>query len=363
MFDWIKRSTQTEHRFCQDNLSPFLDKELTPREQTRVARHLDECVDCRADLASLRRTVAVLHAVPALKPPRTFFIPASEGVRQKQVRRSRVAYGYLQFATAVATVLLLLVVSGDAVLRSGVGQPAHREMAPTVESIALDRQAGAPEPPPTSALAFEAPVTGLTQAPAPAPTGVPAVPAVSAEPTAVAPLAQPPPSSEAGQAGTTTAVVDEAVGAAKAAPSLTFARPAGAPLLPTPTQGGGLGASPGTVLVTPEPTAAPVSVTAVPPTPVPAPTDTPVPPTAIPLPTATPVPPTATPLPAVEPTSAPAAPVELVRREPPPPPPADRWQWLRSTQPLLPWLEWILGALVAVLLVATLWLRRKQRTT
>jgi anti-sigma factor RsiW len=367
MFRWMKRSPQIEHEFCQENLSPFLDKQLTSSEQARVTRHLQECPACRADLQSLRQTVALLRATPVLKPPRTFFIPASEGVRQRHVQRSRLAYGYLQFATAVATVLLVLVVSGDALLRLGVARPARQVTAPNVEITASGRGGELPEAMPTAAAE---PQTGVSE-----PEALAAVPPPPAAPTAVTMLAAAPLPDEASQTEAAQALVDSQALGAKAAPSHTFARPAGAPPLPTATQEGKMAASAVTetgqselgLTSQVELTAAPATLTqeptqtSVPPTATPLPTETPVPPTATPAPTETPVPPTATPVPPVEEPSPPPAQVDVGRQALPPPDSAGRWESLQAVQPLLPWLEGALGALVAVLLVVTLWLRRKQR--
>lgn len=367
MLRWMKRSPQAEHEFCQENLSPFLDRQLTPGEQARVTRHLQECPDCRAELQSLRQTVAILRATPAVKPPRTFFIPASEGVRPRQVQRNRLAYGYLQFATAVATVLLLLVVSGDALLRLGVARSPRQVMAPNVGITATGRGGEVPEAMPTAAPALQ------TTESAPGVLG--AVPPPAAQTGVVTMLAQAPLPDQASQTGTAEAVVDSQALSAKAAPSQTFARPASAPPLPTGTPEGELAPSPAAETGQPEVTvtleAGPTSVpptlipeptqTPVPPTAMPLPTETPVPPTATPVPTETPVPPTATPLPPLEqPTPLPAQ-VELERQAQPPPATTGRLGFLQSVQPFLPWLEWTLGALVVVLLAVTLWLRRKQR--
>ncbi len=356
MFRWMKKSPQAEHQFCQENLSPFLDRQLTPGEQARVTSHLHECPACRADLLSLRQTVAVLRAVPAVKPPRTFFIPASEGVRLRQVQHNRLAYGYLQFATAVATVLLVLVVSGDALLRMGIASPARQAMAPNVEITATGRGGEMPEVMLTSAPALQ---TGVS-----APGAFGAVPPPAAEPAAVTMLAQAPLPAEANQTETAQAVADSQALTAKAMPSQTFARPAAAPPLPTGTQQSEVAATPAAETGQPELTVTlQAGPTTGPATPTPAPTQTPVPPTATPVPTETPVPPTATPLPPVEQPSPPPAHFELEPQALPPPAPAGGPGFLQAVQSLLPWLEWTLGALVAVLLVVTLWLRRKQRAT
>ena len=69
MFDFLRRWTQTEHEACQDNLSAFLDGQLSARQRSRVEKHLQECAACREELESLRQTVSLLRSAPVLRPP------------------------------------------------------------------------------------------------------------------------------------------------------------------------------------------------------------------------------------------------------------------------------------------------------
>jgi hypothetical protein len=403
MFHWIKRWTKTEHEFCQDGLSAFLDGALTPRERRRVEKHLEQCAACRRDLASLQQTVALLRAAPMVKPPRSFLLPASERARQRQWQRTRLAYGYLRVATAMATVLLVLVISGDAVLRFAAVAPARPMPAAAPELSALQA-----EPTPMeqvrSLAAPPAAISPPEETPAITSSTVgEAVPEQSPEPTAFAVLV-PFTAAETVPQETAEVTTDSQSLGAKAMPSQTFARSAGAPTLPTaspeatmivspsaeaeqPTVVGALesaappeatpvptdtSALPAFVAETaitpvlppavPEPTATPV-----PPTATPEPTATPVPPTATPMPTQTPLPPTATPLPVQTPVSAVGLPSpQPVSREAGPeeiaPGPTGFWTILHTARPVLPWLEWTLAALVALLLAITLWLRQAQRS-
>lgn len=50
-------------------LSALVDNELTVEETAGAARHLDSCADCRAELASLRRTKALLASAPRRAMP------------------------------------------------------------------------------------------------------------------------------------------------------------------------------------------------------------------------------------------------------------------------------------------------------
>ncbi|MBC7233364.1 MAG: zf-HC2 domain-containing protein [Chloroflexi bacterium] len=427
MFHWIKRWTKTEHEFCQEELSAFLDGALTPRERRRVEKHLEQCAACRRDLASLQQTVALLRAAPMVKPPRSFLLPASERARQRQWQRTRLAYGYLRVATAMATVLLVLVISGDALLRFAAVAPARPMPVAAPELSTLQA-----EPTPMEQVRLLAAPSPAISPPVETPAGTPftvseAVPEQSPEPTAFAVLV-PFTAGETVPQETEVTTDSQALGA-KAMPSQTFARSAGAPALPTaspeatmiaspsaeaeqPTVVGALEsaalpevtpvptdtsalpalmaettitpvvppavpeltATPVPPAAVPEPTATPVPPTAtpeptatpVPPTATPEATATPVPPTATPMPTQTPLPPTATPLPVQMPVSTVVPSPQPVSREAGPeeiaPGPTGFWTILHATRPVLPWLEWTLAALVALLLAITLWLRQAQRS-
>ena len=67
--------TQREH-LTTEQLSAFLDKQLTPQEQAFFDAHLQSCQRCQAVLAELRGTVALLHAMPQPSLPRSFTLPA-----------------------------------------------------------------------------------------------------------------------------------------------------------------------------------------------------------------------------------------------------------------------------------------------
>lgn len=351
MFDFLKRWAKTEHELCQENLSAFLDGQVTHRERMRVQKHLEECAACRADLEALRHTVALLRAVPAVKPPRSFLIPAREVIQQRQAQRRRLAYVYMQAATAVATVLLVLVVSGDAVLRYLPVRPAARisEIRPAATAVLMEPGAvleteGAPArvPAPQEAPA-ERLGAGETMEITAAPQQSPEAPITEAPAESLDAAA-------AEQTKTTQLVVEKQVGEPKAMPSETFASSAAPPAPPTLAAE----AEP----VGPSPTAEAMAAAAPTATPLPAPTDTPVPPTATPLPvpTNTPVPPTATPSPTS--TAVPSVPSEQL---PSPPAASGLWAFLEALGPFLPWIELTLAFAVALLLAVTLWLRRRQR--
>lgn len=58
-------------------LSAYLDKELTRDELVLCEAHLQTCPRCRAALADLRVTSALLHGMPQVDVPRSFVLPAN----------------------------------------------------------------------------------------------------------------------------------------------------------------------------------------------------------------------------------------------------------------------------------------------
>ena len=76
--------TQQEH-LTTEQLSAFLDKQLTPQEQAFFDAHLQSCQRCQGVLGELRRTVALLRAMPQPQLPRSFTLPA--GISHIQVAR------------------------------------------------------------------------------------------------------------------------------------------------------------------------------------------------------------------------------------------------------------------------------------
>lgn len=88
-----------------------------------VEAHLAACEACREELASLEQTVLWLRQLPPVRLPRSFLIPVAKPA-PRRVTTLGWTYGYLRLATALAMVLLILVVSGDLFLQFGLGPQA-----------------------------------------------------------------------------------------------------------------------------------------------------------------------------------------------------------------------------------------------
>jgi anti-sigma factor RsiW len=67
---------QENQHLMTEQLSAYLDKRpLSAEEQNQVEAHLKTCEQCQQELADLRHTVALLHALPQPALPRSFMLP------------------------------------------------------------------------------------------------------------------------------------------------------------------------------------------------------------------------------------------------------------------------------------------------
>ena len=73
-----------DEHLTTEQLSAFLDKELSSQEHAIVDAHLHTCQRCQLALADLRQTVAMLRALPTVEVPRSFTLPARIAAVQEQ---------------------------------------------------------------------------------------------------------------------------------------------------------------------------------------------------------------------------------------------------------------------------------------
>ncbi len=82
-----------EHHLTIEQLSAFLDKQLSRQEQVECEVHLQRCPQCQSLLADLRQTVNILHALPQPELPRSFVLPLpahAPAVAERSQRERRV---------------------------------------------------------------------------------------------------------------------------------------------------------------------------------------------------------------------------------------------------------------------------------
>jgi hypothetical protein len=66
---------QENHHLTAEQFSAHLDGQLSDMEQSQLDTHLKTCEQCQQELTDLRRTVALLHAMPRPALPRSFVLP------------------------------------------------------------------------------------------------------------------------------------------------------------------------------------------------------------------------------------------------------------------------------------------------
>ena len=66
---------QENHHLTTEQFSAHLDGQLSDLEQNQLNSHLKTCALCQQELTDLRRTVALLHALPHPALPRSFVLP------------------------------------------------------------------------------------------------------------------------------------------------------------------------------------------------------------------------------------------------------------------------------------------------
>jgi anti-sigma factor RsiW len=137
---------QENQHLTTEQLSALLDGEVSAEEKTRWEAHLATCQRCQQELASLRRTVALLRALPQPALPRSFELPIEvaepvalfAGTRQaaapiplRAPERRRQDRSYLRFAfrtlsTIAAIIGIVFVLSGivPALTRGGTSTSA-----------------------------------------------------------------------------------------------------------------------------------------------------------------------------------------------------------------------------------------------
>jgi hypothetical protein len=118
-------------------LSEYIDQQLSPAKRARLEKRLKASPELQSALSDLERTRSILRSAPALKAPRSFALKPSMVPERKQRR----IFPVFQFATAVASILLVFVLLGDlmgldSVFFGGSEQPAQVMVLEAVEGEA-----------------------------------------------------------------------------------------------------------------------------------------------------------------------------------------------------------------------------------
>jgi len=145
MWKWLKRVFPSEHEWAAQQISAYLDSELSPSDRTRVEAHLKECQTCAEELHILRWTVSLAAQMPMLKAPRSFLI--TQAIAQPGRMPFSAAYVYLRSATIAVAALLSVALASDFLLpyalspRMPAPQIAVRRAVPPVEELRVEVEA------------------------------------------------------------------------------------------------------------------------------------------------------------------------------------------------------------------------------
>ena len=114
-----------------EELSAYLDGELSPVELPTVTSHLDSCADCRRELADLDRSRIAVRALPGVEPPAFL---AVEREHRSNRRRRWIPAAMVGGAAAVALAFSLSA-SGDDVGPAAVDVTEFQTRHAAVSSV------------------------------------------------------------------------------------------------------------------------------------------------------------------------------------------------------------------------------------
>jgi len=138
-----------------EQLSALLDGRLSDDERATVEAHLAQCPMCRGDLEQLRRTVAFLHTVPDVAPPRSFRVTMTEPRPRLAPLPRAVRPELLRMLAGVAAALMVVVFVADAAQPVAMPGPSTRLPAPAAAPAASDQAERSAQPAAAGAVQSE----------------------------------------------------------------------------------------------------------------------------------------------------------------------------------------------------------------
>ena len=156
--------TQITGREWED-LSAYLDGQLSPKESTRLEEKLQASADLRLALEELSRTRTLLRSQPPVRAPRNFLLsPKMVGERRAPAPANRL-FPVMRLASALAMALFVLALAGDFLSsgrQPGVLPVAYQSVEMPAPAAVMKEASQADAPP--AGEAMELPVA--TEAPA-----------------------------------------------------------------------------------------------------------------------------------------------------------------------------------------------------
>jgi len=109
-------SFKRQHKWAQENLSAFIDGQLSAEERARFKQHMADCLVCQADVSTLRATKKLLADLERVPVPHSFTLSASAVSEQKHYRRTMRMFAVMRTATVTTAALFLITFAGSAYL-------------------------------------------------------------------------------------------------------------------------------------------------------------------------------------------------------------------------------------------------------
>ena len=200
---------QQDEHLTTEQLSAFLDKQLSPAEQAVFDAHVASCQQCQSRLADLRLAVALVRALPQEEVPRSFVLPSRLApVAESPTRRAAtvtpipqqrgrvsVLQRTIRTVSTLAAVLALIFILAGIVpsIQFGNGGATSTAGSAAVPRSSTSGTSAAPVGRSTPATAFgNAHEPNSTKTPHPTPTPSSAVKAQSNTGSRTPPTVQPP---------------------------------------------------------------------------------------------------------------------------------------------------------------------------
>ncbi len=200
---------QQDEHLTTEQLSAFLDKQLSPAERAVFDAHLANCQQCQSRLADLRLTVALVRALPQEEVPRSFVLPSrlapvaerptprpatvTPVPQQRRARVSVLQRTVRTVSTLAAVLALIFILSGilPSHLGGGGASTASETTAGSSNQSAPSNSANTPHFQGTATLG-RTPAADGTKTPVQTPKSTPAAKVQSNTGSRTPPAVQPP---------------------------------------------------------------------------------------------------------------------------------------------------------------------------
>lgn len=122
----------------QDDLSAYLDGQVSGTDAARIDQRLAQCADCRQELDALRSTVSLVQRMPELTMPRSFVMPGPPPapISARPAAPLRMPQWVYSGSAAVAALVLAVLISADATGLLAPNVPVRALESTTAASVA-----------------------------------------------------------------------------------------------------------------------------------------------------------------------------------------------------------------------------------